>query len=193
MDHENTVKAYSASPSMLGRGHSLLEPQGPVWSVDASQYHPQLAVGAADGSCSTTNTLRSTRRGGSVPFFVHKLYQMDYSRNTKEYRMLDRFLPQSPEQRTTNQKVVPPTLTLILLVRAHGRERLASIAYHGIVETDLQRQACSRQLLLRGFVESMCFGGDGSKTSYLMEALSRLGESQMVTVMLWTLIQKRRT
>ena len=31
MDHENTVKAYSASPSMLGRGHSLMEPQGPVW------------------------------------------------------------------------------------------------------------------------------------------------------------------
>jgi hypothetical protein len=31
MDHENMVKAYSASPSMLGRGHSLFEPQGPVW------------------------------------------------------------------------------------------------------------------------------------------------------------------
>jgi len=31
MDHENTVKVYSASPSMLGRGHSLFEPQGPVW------------------------------------------------------------------------------------------------------------------------------------------------------------------
>ena len=32
MDHENTVKAYSASPSiMLGRGQSLVEPQGPVW------------------------------------------------------------------------------------------------------------------------------------------------------------------
>lgn len=31
MDHENTVKAYAASPSMLGRGHTLLEPLGPVW------------------------------------------------------------------------------------------------------------------------------------------------------------------
>ena len=31
MDHENTVKAYSVSPSMFGRGHSLLEPQGSVW------------------------------------------------------------------------------------------------------------------------------------------------------------------
>jgi hypothetical protein len=31
IDHENTVKAYSASPSMLGRGHLLLEPSGPVW------------------------------------------------------------------------------------------------------------------------------------------------------------------
>ncbi|PPQ65649.1 hypothetical protein CVT24_011803 [Panaeolus cyanescens] len=99
MDHENTVKAYSASPSMLGRGHSLLEPQGPVWSVHASDYHPQLAVGAADGSCSTTNTLRSTRRGGTVPFFVYKVFQMDYNRHTKEFRMLDHFLPQESVDR----------------------------------------------------------------------------------------------
>jgi hypothetical protein len=28
IDHENIVKAYS---SMLGRGHALLEPTGPVW------------------------------------------------------------------------------------------------------------------------------------------------------------------
>ena len=31
IDHENIVKAYSASPSMLGRGHTLMDPQGPVW------------------------------------------------------------------------------------------------------------------------------------------------------------------
>ncbi|KAJ2933737.1 hypothetical protein H1R20_g3376, partial [Candolleomyces eurysporus] len=66
MDHENTVKAYAASPSMLGRGHTLLEPLGPVWCVHASEYHPQLAVAAADGTCSTSNMLRSPRRGGSV-------------------------------------------------------------------------------------------------------------------------------
>ncbi|CAA7271073.1 unnamed protein product [Cyclocybe aegerita] len=99
LDHENTVKAYSASPSMLARGHSLFEPQGPVWSINASDYHPQLAVGAADGSCSTTNTLRATRRGGAAPFFVHKIFQMDYSRNAKEFRMLDHFLPQESLER----------------------------------------------------------------------------------------------
>ena len=31
IDHENIVKAYSASPKMLGRGHLLMEPHGPVW------------------------------------------------------------------------------------------------------------------------------------------------------------------
>lgn len=31
IDHENVVKAYSVVPSMLGRGHTLLEPLGPVW------------------------------------------------------------------------------------------------------------------------------------------------------------------
>ena len=31
IDHDNTVKAYSVSPTMLGRGHILMEPDGPVW------------------------------------------------------------------------------------------------------------------------------------------------------------------
>ncbi|KAK7048195.1 pre-mRNA splicing factor [Favolaschia claudopus] len=106
IDHENIVKVYSVSPSMLGRGHILMEPQGPIWSLNASDYHPQLAVGSADGACSTTNALRSTRRGGSVPFFVHKLYQLDYSRNTKEFRMLERFLPQEAQDRPTQTKAV---------------------------------------------------------------------------------------
>lgn len=85
IDHENTVKLYSLTPSMLGRGHVILEPGGPVWvrcvftynhitsesyhrfqSIHASDCHPQLAVGVTDGSCLTTNSLRSTRRGGSV-------------------------------------------------------------------------------------------------------------------------------
>ncbi|KAH7924733.1 hypothetical protein BV22DRAFT_1195685 [Leucogyrophana mollusca] len=104
IDHDNTVKAYTVSPSMLGRGHVLLEPDGPVWSVNASEYHPQLAVGSADGSCVTTNTHKSTRRGGAVPFFVHKIYQLDYSRKTGEFRMLERFLPQETQEKSTNTK-----------------------------------------------------------------------------------------
>ena len=49
IDHENVVKAYSASPSMLGRGHTLLEPQGPIWvrwvsSFLVRQYNRQLLV-----------------------------------------------------------------------------------------------------------------------------------------------------
>ncbi|GBE81838.1 hypothetical protein SCP_0402120 [Sparassis crispa] len=110
IDHENIVKTYSISPSMLGRGRTLLEPDGPSWSLGASDYHPQLAVGVTDGSCLTTNTLRSTRRGGMVPFLVHKIYQLDYSRNTGEYRMLERFLPTEMQDRPTAtrlNKVVP--------------------------------------------------------------------------------------
>ncbi|KAG6369764.1 hypothetical protein JVT61DRAFT_13581 [Boletus reticuloceps] len=104
IDHDNTVKSYSVSPSMLGRGHILMEPDGPVWSVSASDYHPQLAVGSADGSCTTTNTLKSTRRGGIVPFLVHKIYQLDYSRKTGEFRMLEHFLPQEMQEKTTSAK-----------------------------------------------------------------------------------------
>ncbi|KAJ3763895.1 hypothetical protein EV360DRAFT_77973 [Lentinula raphanica] len=99
VDHDDSVKAYSASPKMLGRGHMLMEPLGPVWSISSSDYHPQLAVGAADGTCTTTNLLRSTRRGGSVPFFAHKIYQLDYNRTTKEFRMLEQFFPQETQDR----------------------------------------------------------------------------------------------
>ncbi|EIW84695.1 WD40 repeat-like protein [Coniophora puteana RWD-64-598 SS2] len=101
IDHDNTVKAYALAPSMLGRGHVLVEPAGPVWTVNASDYHPQLAVGSADGSCVTTNILRSTRRGGLVPHFNHKIYQLDYSRSSGEYRMLENFLPKESDE-TTN-------------------------------------------------------------------------------------------
>ncbi|KAH7889341.1 hypothetical protein F5I97DRAFT_1993652 [Phlebopus sp. FC_14] len=104
IDHDNTVKAYSVSPSMLGRGHVLMEPGGPVWSVNASDYHPQLAVGSADGSCVTTNLLKSTRRGGTVPFFVHKIYQLDYSRKSREFRMLEQFLPRETQDKSVNVK-----------------------------------------------------------------------------------------
>ncbi|KAF7346119.1 Pre-mRNA splicing factor [Mycena sanguinolenta] len=106
IDHENIVKVYSVSPSMLGRGHILMEPQGPIWNLHASDYHPQLAVASADGACSTTNSLRSTRRGGSVPFFVHKIYQLDYNRNTKEFRMLERFFPLEAQDRPTQTKAI---------------------------------------------------------------------------------------
>lgn len=54
--------------------------------------------------------MRNTRRGGIVvsrvlslvqfvilipskPFLEHKIYQMDYNRKTKEYRMLEHFKP----------------------------------------------------------------------------------------------------
>ncbi|TFK64273.1 hypothetical protein BDN72DRAFT_889630 [Pluteus cervinus] len=108
IDHENIIKSYSASPSMLGRGHTLMDPLGPVWSVSVSDYHPQLAAGCADGACLTTNALRSTRRGGLVPFFVHKVYQLDYSRILGEFRMLEMFLPTELRDGGAIKKPAPP-------------------------------------------------------------------------------------
>ncbi|KAI1788392.1 hypothetical protein LXA43DRAFT_643457 [Ganoderma leucocontextum] len=110
IDHENIIKAYSVAPSMLGRGHTLLEPNGPIWSLAVSDYHPQLAIGVTDGSCLTTNMLRSTRRGGLIPFLEHKIYQLDYSRAVGEYRMLEHFLPKETHNRpaaTRQNKTIP--------------------------------------------------------------------------------------
>ncbi|EKM55117.1 uncharacterized protein PHACADRAFT_161079 [Phanerochaete carnosa HHB-10118-sp] len=87
------LKAISISPIFLNKGHTILDPEGPVWDVSASDYHPQVAAAVADGSVVTANTMRFTRRGGTVPFLAHKIYQMDYSRKTGEYRMLEHFKP----------------------------------------------------------------------------------------------------
>ncbi|KAF9651500.1 hypothetical protein BDM02DRAFT_3091246 [Thelephora ganbajun] len=103
IDHENSVKVFSASPSLLGKGHNLFNANGPIWSIGPSDYHPYVATGCADGSCITTNMLRPPRRG-DVPFFYYKIYQLDYSRNTGEYRMLEQFLPQETLDRFTAKK-----------------------------------------------------------------------------------------
>ncbi|KAH9001013.1 hypothetical protein EDB92DRAFT_1811948 [Lactarius akahatsu] len=82
IDHENTIKSYSVSPSTLGRGHALMDPRTGL-----------------DGTCYTTNGLRATRRGGYVPFLVHRVYQLDYSRTADSYRMVDRFKPREMAER----------------------------------------------------------------------------------------------
>ncbi|KIP08890.1 hypothetical protein PHLGIDRAFT_68606 [Phlebiopsis gigantea 11061_1 CR5-6] len=86
---QSYVKAISIAPLLLNKGHTLLDTDGPVWHIGASDYHPQIACAVTDGNLVTTNTFRNTRRGGSVPFFEHCIYQMGYNKKTKEYRMLD--------------------------------------------------------------------------------------------------------
>ena len=31
IDHENSVKVFSAAPSLLGKGHSMFNANGPTW------------------------------------------------------------------------------------------------------------------------------------------------------------------
>ena len=42
IDHDNTVKAYSISPSTLGRGHVVMAPDGPVWVSTTKVRLPPL-------------------------------------------------------------------------------------------------------------------------------------------------------
>jgi len=101
LDFDNTVKLYAISPHVLGQGHALIDMEGPIWSLAASDYHAQLAIGSADGSCCTTNVVKSAKRGGSVPFLMHKIYQLDYSRKLKEFRMVENFLPKETFDKPT--------------------------------------------------------------------------------------------
>ncbi|EJD05772.1 uncharacterized protein FOMMEDRAFT_104009 [Fomitiporia mediterranea MF3/22] len=103
IDLDYSVKTYAMAPGILGRGNIVIESGGPVWSLHASDYHPLLALGSADGSLLTTNMLRATRRSPTTPFLYYKIYQIDYSRNGGEYRMLDHFLPQEiPDKSSTS-------------------------------------------------------------------------------------------
>ncbi|KAJ3559407.1 hypothetical protein NM688_g374 [Phlebia brevispora] len=147
---QGQVKAESLAPVMLNKGHALLDPDGPTWSLHASDYHPQLAVGVTDGSCITTNTLRTTRRGGAVPFLMHKIYQLDYNRKTGQFRMLDHILPKEID-RTTGANAVkqegkssgawPPEIGVQRVVWNNGNglanaSRLASATGCGLCRVD---------------------------------------------------------
>ncbi|KAJ7600867.1 WD40-repeat-containing domain protein [Mycena floridula] len=153
IDHENIVKSFSLSPIMLGRGHTLLEPLGPVWSLNCSELHPQLAVGSADGTCMTTNLLRGTRRNGAVPFFAHKIYQLDFSRNEKEFRMLERFFPIEAVDRPTaaakskaSSRLEDPFISTGAWPRQVGVQRVVWNSSNGLGNAGLLASATSSGL-----------------------------------------------
>lgn len=87
------VKLFQVQSVSLGKGHFMTDVGGAALSISVSDLHPILAVGSADGACTTTNMLRGTRREGAVPILNHKVYQLDYNTRTGQYRMLDHFLP----------------------------------------------------------------------------------------------------
>ncbi|KAH7107647.1 hypothetical protein BKA62DRAFT_825110 [Auriculariales sp. MPI-PUGE-AT-0066] len=92
-DFGNIARMYSVSPIILGHGQTIVETNGPIWSLSTSDYHAHLAVGNADGSLITTNALRPSKRMRSGPVFCHRIYQLEYSERTDTYRMLDQFQP----------------------------------------------------------------------------------------------------
>jgi len=167
IDHENIIKSYSVSPSTLGRGHTLMDPGGPVWSVSASDYHPQLAVGSADGTCCTTNGLRATRRGGYVPFLVHRVYQLDYSRTASRFRMLDRLKPREMAERPEGGGGAWHSCVAVLRVAWHGgaglaaAELLASATGSGLCRVDFLEGRWFRDRVPYERVEAMRMEEDG--------------------------------
>jgi hypothetical protein len=71
VDHENLVKGYSASPTMLGRGHTLLDPAGPPWVRHASALSARWKRLMPSG-CIEPRVLglSSAARGWRVGWFV---------------------------------------------------------------------------------------------------------------------------
>ncbi|KAF8316837.1 hypothetical protein DL93DRAFT_2056052 [Clavulina sp. PMI_390] len=104
VEHENQLKSYTLFNTLLGKGHNISESKGPVWHTSLSNFHPHVATASADGTCMTTNGLKPLRRGSAVPLLLHKIYQMDYNRNTGKYRMMENFIPQKDLDRLNNKR-----------------------------------------------------------------------------------------
>jgi hypothetical protein len=86
IDHDNTVKAYSVSPSTLGRGHVLLEPDGPVWVRATTVTVTALLNKIAERQCVGLSRSASGR-------FSRRLLRNDQHSEINEERRVGRTYP----------------------------------------------------------------------------------------------------
>ncbi|KZT44018.1 hypothetical protein SISSUDRAFT_1039286 [Sistotremastrum suecicum HHB10207 ss-3] len=97
-DSDYSVKCMDLTLGGIGKSRYLLDTSGPIMSIGCSALHAHLAAGSADGSCHTRNLLKTTKRGLAAPI-SQKIFQLDYSRTSRQYRMLENFLPQDSSEK----------------------------------------------------------------------------------------------
>jgi len=88
--------------------------------------------------------------GGHVPFLVHRVYQLDYSRTDKRFRMLDRLKPREMAERPEGGG-------------GAWHPFVGCSVLHGIVGLGLPLRGCLRRRRDMGCVELTFLKGVGSE------------------------------
>ncbi|KZT53721.1 hypothetical protein CALCODRAFT_486097 [Calocera cornea HHB12733] len=96
VEQDYRIKHISLSSLNLGRGSTLMDALGPIWSIATSDYHSSVALASADGIVHLGSSGKAHNKGH--PNLLFPLYQLDYNRKTGEYRMLDHLKPRESRQ-----------------------------------------------------------------------------------------------
>ncbi|POY74610.1 hypothetical protein BMF94_2371 [Rhodotorula taiwanensis] len=88
-DADDRVKAFYLKPSALGSEGRVAIHTGPVLSVTASPHHGLVVSTSADGSAVLTSGVRALRKRRVRGHFSHKVFRLDFKRETGELRMWD--------------------------------------------------------------------------------------------------------
>ncbi|EJT99187.1 hypothetical protein DACRYDRAFT_109912 [Dacryopinax primogenitus] len=96
VEQDYRIKHISLATVNLGRGTMLMDATGPIWDLTTSDFHHGIAVASADGAVHYGTSGRQHSK--TAPRIVQPLYQIDYSRNSGELRMLEQLQPREPRQ-----------------------------------------------------------------------------------------------
>ncbi|GJN90616.1 hypothetical protein Rhopal_003628-T1 [Rhodotorula paludigena] len=88
-DQEDRAKGFGLKPTYLGNESRISVHRGHIWSVACSTHHPFVLSTSSDGSAMFTSGIRSMRKRRVRGHFCHKLFRLEYERETGEVRMWD--------------------------------------------------------------------------------------------------------
>ncbi|EGG01829.1 uncharacterized protein MELLADRAFT_66816 [Melampsora larici-populina 98AG31] len=103
-DSDYSIKAICLKPRDLGVSKKILIQLGLLWQLATSDLHSFIAYAGADGVCGLASMIRPqkyksraalelTRAWTHQTMWAPKVFQLDFSRNTGELRMLDNIQP----------------------------------------------------------------------------------------------------
>lgn len=92
-DSDYSIKAICVKPRDLGVSKKILIQLGLLWQLATSDLHSFIAYAGADGVCGLASMIRPQKYKSRATMWAPKVYQLDFSRNTGELRMLDNIKP----------------------------------------------------------------------------------------------------
>ncbi|WWC94831.1 hypothetical protein V866_001681 [Kwoniella sp. B9012] len=94
-DIDYIIQIIKTRGAHSGRSHTMSSHRGQVWDIASSDYHTMLVSAGSDGALIMTNFNAGFFRKRKIPLAMHRLYEIDYSEISDEYRLIDDILPES--------------------------------------------------------------------------------------------------